>query len=129
MSRATIISCINQVSALLLAAVALVGAASSTAAQAPAQGTDQQVLVDCSAFQKGTDGSWTTTRQTTITIGTNSMTNSGGITPRGSVNGIDVQDAIARQCSQSASVPSGGPGKAAPVYVNNTWVKNTQTLP
>ena len=129
MSRPTIMSCINQISALVLAADALVGVASNAAAQVPAQGNDQQVRIDCSAFQKGSDGSWTATRQTTITIGTNSITNSGGITPRGSVNGIAVQDAIDRQCSQAASMPAGGAGKVAPVYANNSWLLNTQTLP
>ena len=43
MSRPTIMSCINQISALVLAAVALVGVASNAAAQVPAQGNDQQV--------------------------------------------------------------------------------------
>ena len=117
MSRPTIMSCINQISALVLAAVALVGVASNAAAQVPAQGNDQQVRIDCSAFQKGSDGSWTATRQTTITIGTNSITNSGGITPRGSVMIV------------AASMPAGGAGKVAPVYANNSWLLNTQTLP
>jgi hypothetical protein len=123
---------IGKISRLFLSTVVFIGIASKAQAQVTGQGGTQHAQIDCDAFKKGADGSWVITRQTTIKIGTSSITNSAGITPRGSINGIDVQNAINQQCSQTASLPTTRPDKVAPVYSRNNWkanANNAQTLP
>jgi TPR repeat protein len=95
--------------------------------EATAQEANQNVQMDCSAFQKGADGSWQLMRSTMIKIGTNSInlnTSSGGITLRGPLpGGMDVQDTINRQCSHVA------PSQAAHLYMAANWASNSQTVP
>jgi hypothetical protein len=76
----------------------LSGAGTKASAQ---RGSDQSVEIDCSAFQRQSDGSWTALHTTTIKIGTNSITRGSGRV-NGSVNGLDMQEAINRQCSKEA---------------------------
>jgi hypothetical protein len=93
-------------------------AAAGTKASAQSR-SSQNIEIDCSAFQRQSDGSWIALHTTTIKIGTNSLTVSGKV--GGSVNGLDIQEAMTRQCSKEQR--SGGGG----TYANTNWKKTPQS--
>jgi hypothetical protein len=85
----------------------------------------QTVGLDCSAFQRQADGTWRAIRQTTIVIGTNSVTNSAGLV-QGTVNGVSIQGVLERQCggTTAASAVPATEAPFVPVYAG--W--NSTTL-
>ena len=103
---------IGRLAAIAFGLIVFVGANEQTSAQ-------QGVEIDCSAFQRQSDGSWVAIRTTTIKIGTNTITINGR--PGGTINGLDIQEAITKQCSNSQMRA----GK--PVYANTNWRKTLQT--
>jgi hypothetical protein len=112
---------IGEFAVFVFALIFLVGSGTNAFAQA---GSNQSVEVDCSAFQRQSDGSWIALHTTTIKIGTNSITRGGGKVS-GSVNGLDMQDAINRQCSKEA--PQTKSGGSPLVYAKTNWIKSPQT--
>jgi len=116
----------NSFSALLLAGGFLTFVCPEAVAQQPGQPTSEN-QIDCSAFQRGADGSWQANRQTSIVIDTNTITLSAGIKPRGSVNGISIQDTLERKCAQSS--PSAGTATSAPTFVSTYWRASKLALP
>jgi hypothetical protein len=88
----------GQFAVVVFALIFFVGGGTKASAQ---RGSDQSVEIDCSAFQRQSDGSWIALHTTTIKIGTNSITRGSGRV-NGSVNGLDMQEAINRQCSKEA---------------------------
>jgi hypothetical protein len=87
-----------------------------------AQSPNQAVQIDCSAFRQESDGSWVATRETTIKIGTNTLTRSAGRV-NGSINGVDLQKAIAAQCARVAPPAQ---AKSHP-YAYTNWIMNKQS--
>jgi hypothetical protein len=79
----------GQFAVVVFALIFFVGGGTKASAQ---RGSDQSVEIDCSAFQRQSDGSWTALHTTTIKIGTNSITRGSGRV-NGSVNGLDMQEA------------------------------------
>jgi hypothetical protein len=111
----------GQFAVVVFALIFFVGGGTKASAQ---RGSDQSVEIDCSAFQRQSDGSWTALHTTTIKIGTNSITRGSGRV-NGSVNGLDMQEAINRQCSKEA--PQTKSRGSALVYEDTNWKKTPQT--
>jgi hypothetical protein len=111
-------SYIVKLAALAFAAVV----AAST--NAVAQGGDQEVQVDCSAFQRQSDGRWVAIRTTTIKVGTNTITRSAG-SVNCTINGLSCQDAITQKCANQGAPPR----SERPVYANTNWKKTDQSVP
>ena len=87
----------------------------------------QNVQVDCTAFRKEADGSWTALRQTNIMIGTNSISTSAGKI-QGTVNGVRVLDAIDQKCGSAVSPrqpPSSAVGRSGWLM---SWKSNDMAL-
>ena len=113
--------------------VSLVGGAlcAALASYAGAQNVElpdnRNVQVDCRFFAKGVDGLWTATQQSTVRIGTSSVTVSSGGRPQGSINNSDIQEEINRRCLQTVSKPSGS-ASPTPVFAKTSWVAKNVTV-
>lgn len=110
----------------LVAAGILLGDSSKSVAQS---GGARSVKIDCTAFQRQSDGTWIATRKTTIEIDSNSITISSGA-PQGSVNGLSLQLAITQHCAQGSGgtleiTPKSGSGRT--ITVDNRWRRTSLT--
>jgi hypothetical protein len=86
---------------LTLAMAILTASTALPVAQDSAPGnTQDNTIIDCSAFQKQSNGSYYAGGSTTVKIGTASMTlSSMPVGPRSiSLGGVDLYDAIDRKC-------------------------------